>query len=110
MAATATRAKKAPKVVRRAVEAGALGAAGGKVPQVQLSVETLQLAHEALVQLRANNSQSMLAKAKAMNELEGIVAVMQAQQQVEETDDKVKALQETVAADKARADTAGKDK
>jgi len=47
---------------------------------ISLTIETLQMSHEALVQLRANNAQATLAKARAMNEIEGLLKLFEAQQ------------------------------
>ena len=67
---------RAPKAVRRAAKSG------GAVPaNVSLSIETLQLSHEALVQMRKPNSQVTLAVARAMSELEGLIQVFGIQQQ-----------------------------
>lgn len=74
----ATKAR-APKAVRRATKTG------GAVPaNISLSVETLQLSHEALVQMRKPNAQVTLAVARAMNELEGLIQVFGIQQQAQQ--------------------------
>lgn len=70
---------KQPKVVRRAAKNG------GAVPaNISLSIETLQLSHEALVQMRKPNAQVTLAVARAMNELEGLIQVFGIQQQAQQ--------------------------
>ena len=70
---------RAPKVVRRAAQNG------GAVPaNISLSIETLQLSHEALVQMRKPSAQVTLAVARAMNELEGLIQVFGIQQQTQQ--------------------------
>ncbi len=67
---------RAPKAVRKAAQTG------GPVPaNISLSIETLQLAHEGLVQMRKPTSQVTLAVARAMNELETLIGIFGAQQQ-----------------------------
>lgn len=65
---TPIRKQRAPKAARRAV-------AQGGTPQFSLDTQTLQLAHEAIVQMRKPNSQVMMACAQAMNQIENVLAV-----------------------------------
>jgi len=66
------------KAVRRAAQTGV-----GPKANINLSIETIQLAHEALVQMRKPTSQVTLAVARAMNELEGLLQVFGAQQEAQ---------------------------
>ena len=70
-----------PKAIRKSEQTGV------PVPaNISLNIDTLQLAHEALVQMRKPNSQVTLAVAKAMSELEALITMFGAQQQQRQTE------------------------
>lgn len=86
------RNQKTPKAVRKAASTAAPAA-----PGFSLSAQTLQLAHEAIVQMRKPNAQVTMVCAQAMNEIETVLAIAGQQ---------TRAQQEAEAKAKAEADAA----